>query len=622
MVTQRINQAVHNTDTAQDTQLSMGKDTISINTEQLYRNAYGEIMNESAVNGYLSIQEDFRNIDECFDFLCEIANLAGLNPPKSIADKKRAELEKIVNTPDYKEFMCLYNIFTTSNYNNAVEEIRLNGKRKEIARAVFLYYNARRNTDEEKRVVFYEEYLNIFGGDKALAEDLFTRWEYNVTNGNNKYTEKYLELTRKCCENSLSFLGPKKSSILTAGNDEIRIAEYYLNLEKNLDNQVTEKNLNQLIESLGKTRTDNLCEYTKSCIINSILIPYIRATDEVADQTSREAWDKLNSCLIPVGEKNCPMMFSCIFEMWNIKASLGAFKGADICFSALHTLASVVKPEVSIITAEQLDFALNGNGSAGAKVLCLYKAINSAADTQKIVDELSAIDYISECPYVKSMMRKCVDELWELNKVCKIQGHMQFMFSLRDYTKKYKDFDDIYQNTLKYIKEKNDRNRANQRPAPISQRSSSNAAKIDSQTIKSLKNKNLIPKDNKKSLESMLGPIFPVQIILGFVIMSLAFIPFDYEHPKIMSDLTFLWLVLGLFYPIFSFFYISSRVKKANAGAKLRMIVIESLLNLGCLYINCQILLQSGVKDFPIPSVVFFLIVFISNIILKYKIKP
>lgn len=618
METQRMAKPAQGIASAPET-AALAKDFITSGTEKLYREMHESIIKESAVNGYLAIQENHRNIDESYRFLCDIARIAGLKEPENSTGAKRSELEKIMNTPDYKEFICLYNVFTASSYDDAVKDILLNGNRKKEAGAAFMYHTFRINTDEQTQCMAYAEYLKAFGGSKELAKELFSRWEYCTSNGSTDVSEKYFELTGKCCENNPDFLGKSESSLLRADSDEIRIAAHYLTVERAVTQDLSEDSIMLLIRSLEKTNSKDYCEYTKNCISNCIITVYTRLSDASAEKVSPEVWDMLAENLLSTEAVDRSFMFGCIFNAWTGKAKDKEFKSADACFTALHKLSSAVTADGNIITAEQLEFAAKGNGSNGARLVSLRQSMDSYSHVNMVVEELSKINYSDECTYVQRLANGCAEEMYRLIDKCCVMNHHKSMYPLRDFTKNKKEYADVYKKADAYIKERERKEKAAaaSKPAPnrnnstASKPASNNPVRIDNK--QQLKDLNRNPKDKKA--EQTMGPVYLPQMIMGFILISLGFTAMGefIEYPSLFP----VWAVLGIAFLITTFVSVYNSYNKRKLAPTTLMIIVESVLNIACFAINTY--MNSGKT--PMGATLIFLVILIGNIVIKAKCR-
>lgn len=626
MTTERSKQPLQSS--ASDSQAApVSKDFITANTEKLYREMGERIANEAALNGYIAIQDDYRRIDECYSFLCGIAALAGLSKPENCTEKKHAELEKAMSTADYKEFICLYNVFTSSEYDDAVAEILLNGTRKKEAAAAFMYHTFRTNTDEQTRCLAYEEYLSSFGCSKQLAAELFARWEYAASKCNDACAEKYYGLAKKCCGGNHYILSPREVIFLDASHDEMRIAGYYLAGKEAVSNSFSKAVLAKITDSLEKTDASNFCNYTKDriadCIISTV---YVINSTNTADISS-ELLDRFSESVATLEGLDATSLFSSLFEIWLEKAKANDHKGADICFSILHKLAPGAVANGVNITAEQLDFATNGNCRTGANVINLREKVTSTTQismsrkeyVKSILDELEKIDFPSECTYIQDAAKDCADGLFNFIRIKRINNNE--FDALRNFALKNQGYNDICYK----IDELNRNSYSNtQDIIPITHNlyAVSNTLKPSATSPKkTVNNKPSVSKDSSKSenAEKTLGPVYLLQMILGFILISLSFTDMGYTSESEKGVLTALLVGALIVYVLVSVISVVSTAKNKQLVPGVPMIIIESVLITACFMINTFILTSSGAEDIPSAAGTAFAVIFIANLIIKIK---
>ena len=142
-------------------------------------------------------------------------------------------------------------------------------------------------------------------------------------------------------------------------------------------------------------------------------------------------------------------------NIWLRKVKDRDFDGAEVCYSIMHELAPSVTPG-NYVYSNTIEFAMNGNSRLGAEIVSLSKNLNSATQTDQVIEMLEKIDYNSECAYIQRFAHDCAMEIFRLIERCQIQGHIQYMYTLRDFTKNKKEYADVYKKAVEYIKNYNE----------------------------------------------------------------------------------------------------------------------------------------------------------------------
>ena len=615
MATQRSNQTRQNSTSMSQT-APMHKDFITVDTEKLYRQAYEDIKKEAETNGYLSIDDSIIEIKDSYSFLCDIAKVMGTNTPSLIAAAKKLEpYEKIKESADYKEFLNLYNAFENSVFDDSINEIRLKGKRKNIASTIFMYHTFRENTEEQTLCLAYEEYLNIFGCSSPLAQELFTRWEYYAINNNLECAIEYLKLAKKCCENNANLLCSDKACFLNADLDEVKTAILFLSEKEALKNALTVNDIQIITEQLQNTNAVNFGQYTKNIISDCIFSITNKLNANIAQDFSPQLMLEFAKSLFSIGETDPFRIFVCIYQIWLIEADNHDFDNADVCGSLLREIAPYAKTTGGYKTSSsEIELANTGNLKLAAELIG-YKA--SYSGLNETISILSKIDYSSECDYVQGLAHKLALSQYEIIRESSgsKKERIDYMREFCKFLNGKEEYADIYKKAIDFIRGRDEvREKKSRSSTPWNK-----PIKNKPERKKVKKSKPAVFKNNEqnKKEEEEHGPIFPVQMILGFVLMSFSFLDFGYLGESAQKELNNLLIAFLVVYAIFSLIYIIRVVYKKGAGPSGLMIFGESFLIIACLAVNMIIINLSGRADVPVSGVYVSMAVLFGNLIVK-----
>lgn len=612
MVTQHSKQFNRN-GTQNNRVIPLSKDFITADTEKLYHQAHEDIKTESENNNYLSIDNNIKAIEDSFSFLCNVAKIMGTNAPlPSVSAKKLEPYERIKKTDDYKEFLCLYNAFENSVLNDDVNEILQKGKRKNIASAIFMYHTFRESNEENALCLAYKEYLNAFGGSSPLAQELFARWEHCAANRNFECATEYFELAKKCCENNADFLSEDKACFLNADFDEVKTAALFLSEMKTIRTALSIDDIQIIAGRLENIDARNYSGYTTKLISDCIRYICNTLNNGTIRKFTSELILRFAKSLLSANIQNPDVIFACIFRIWRMEAENYDVDSADVYGSLLREIAPYATSAGGYeITSSEIELANSGNMRLAAELIGFKASYSGLSDTISI---LSGIDYSSECSYVRRLAHYLACSQYDIiRKSTKFKNER--INNMREFCKFLKgkeEYEDVYKKAIDFIKGRDEVREKESRSSTSSNKPIRNRPKEK----KVKKSKPAVFKNGEQKKvenETEHAPVYLLQMIYGFVFISLSCVDYGDLNTKMQGALTAIWIAMLIAYIVITVVSIYVTAKKKDMAPKGYMIFIETLLNIACFAINMMIFRVNG----GIAATGAFTSVFFINLVIK-----
>ena len=616
MATERSKQLRQNSD--QDSQFPpVCKDFITVNTKKLYAQAYEDLKKEAETNGYLSIDSDIKAIGDSYSYLCDIAKIAGARPPlPGIVEQKRRMLENKKSTADYEEFIFLYNAFEGYVDDDAVfafNKIRLNGKRKNIASALLMHLSFTEYSVSEKAICLaYDVYLDTFGGSKQLAEELFAKWETYCTSSIDSCSHTYFKLAKKCCENNPTFLEKDEIDFLNADSDEMETAALFLSQMKAIRIALSIDNIQIITRQLGNIDARDYSQYTTKLISDCIKYIHNTLNSDTVRKFTSELILRFAKSLLSANIRNPDLVFACIYEIWRMEAENQDFDSADVCGSLLREIAPYAKPLFTYgIDSSVIDLADKGNLRLAAELIGYKVSYYGLSETISI---LSKIDYSTECDYVRRSAHYLALSQYDIirNSAKFKKERIDYMREFCKFLKGKEEYADIYSKAIDFIKGRDEVREKESRSSTSSNKPIKN--KPEEKKVKKSKPAVFKNGEQKKAEnETEHAPVYLLQMIYGFVFISLSCIDYGDLNTKMQGALTAIWILMLIAYIVITVVSICVTAKKTDMAPKGYMIFIETLLNIACFAINMMIFHVNG----GIAATGAFTSVFFINLVIK-----